>query len=296
MTNGKEQPAKEEGIIIDFEEYINNLESEGLFCPEELDPEEDRDPKEEEISGKGEEEHIQSGGKEMVPNLSTVWNDETRGVGQNNFERRFSCPGCSCWSGITCRWKSPFTYHCDTFKQTLNEESRLLGLRMYETWRLQSDNYYTEQSVRLRHQRGQGTNDLWDYPEMLYNVWDVEIRGCCQYDNVWLYRSSSSSKDAWICVSKLNEINQLQVVYYGCKNYTVVETDGSFDTVFREGLYHTNYCRVVEWEFERIETIQTEADVATWTAKYLKDVTSNEVSRVLTHLPTSFGRGLLRYL
>jgi len=277
------------GIDIDWEDYIHNLEAEGLFANEELGESEDEEEQ------RTEEEQLPSRREELAIDLSSVWNGEVQGIREHPCERRFEACLCDCITGKTCRWRDAFTYNYILGRQVENQESKLLGLCMFETWRLQSDKI-SEEGIRIRLQGRQGTLDPWEYPEGIFDIWDVEIRGCCKDDNVWLYRGIGDYFDARLWITKLNEINKLQVIRYECSKYTILETSQFADKVQWNGHEYWTYSRLVEYQFNWESSFQTETDVDTWTREYVKDDAPFEVKRVFAHLPSASGRGLLRYI
>jgi len=294
MTNGNKFTSSFDEINIPFDEYITNLEAEGFFTEEELG-EESIDEDIEEEAREQKEEYISSRGSELAANLSTMFDIEAGSSGQDYFEGRFISEECSCRPGEACRWEPSSTYYSLLGEKITHEISSVLGLRMWETWRLPC-NSISEESIRVRYQGGQGTFDLWIYPESLLRLENDKISGVCKNDNVWLYRGECGPTFSRLWVGKLTETSNFQIIRYECTGYGVIATSQFTDKIQWNGESYWIYSRLVEWQFEEREVLQTEAAVAFWTSRHEEDEFVDEARNFFTDLHNSSGRGFLRYI
>lgn len=292
MTNGRRFDDTFDDIDIPVNEYISNLESEGYFAEEEL-PEEDEMSEEETFSEK--DEYLSSRGGELVANLSAMFDVETEGIGQNYWEGRFVCERCNCGPGEACRWQPSSTYYSLLGEKIEHETIDVLGLRMWETWRLPCDKI-SEESIRVRYQGGQGTFDLWNYPESLLTLENEQVCGLCSNDTLWLIRGTCGPNLSRLWLGKLAEATRFQIIRYQCTGYQVLTASEHADKVQWNGCSYWIYCRLVEWKFEAREILQTEAAVAVWSSRHEEDDSAYEASNFLTSLHDATGRGFLRYI
>jgi len=285
-------------VVVSLSEYLTNLEDEGVMLEtDEVFEEEmlEGDSEEDDIEGEGSKERLSCGRNELASDLSSMFDDEAGLYQRDYFEGGYRGEVCHCRHGIACRWKSSFTRNSLSGDIAEDTELPFLGLTWVETWRLQSHRF-SEEGLRLRCEGGQGSNDLWDYPEDLCRLEDVQVRRVCENDSLFLFGSRTSAANAGICLVEFAEDKVFQVVVFKCVLYYVAAVAGTTDTIRWNGSEYCLYSRVAEWKFVYEATLQTKTAVDQWCYEHVKDESPDEIERILQDVVSPSGRGLLRYI
>lgn len=290
-----EEEPEGETVNIPFNEYVENLESEGMFAYEQLSDYESESESITEEKREEKEEYLQSRGGELAADISSMFDIERGSDDKYYFEGEFISESCCCSEGITCRWSLSSPYYNSIKREVEDTSSRLLGLCWWETWGLPCDKI-SEEGVRLRYEGRQGSNDLWDCPEYLLRIEEVKVRYCCRDDSIVLFASTNNSSDAWLCHVKLDENDRFQIVCYKCVLYEVVASPGHADKVRWGSREYYIYHRMAKWKFAYLETFQATSIVDLWSTEYLENKSPDQVKRILACVPGSIRRGFLRYI
>lgn len=296
---------------IDTEAYRDICNAAGWFTEEELsDTESEQEQIDNSTTGERrvirvskltdeewEENKRQSslGGEELATHISEMFFGEKERIRQPIIKHIFASEGCHCSKGKTCRRRTSSTHFSFFGQKTTNARSEILGLRMWETWGLQGS-IFSEGSLRLRYEGGQGSSDLWQYPESLHEISGAEVRYCCRNDNLWLFVGKDCEDNARLLDVKFIENTIVQIVLYKYLYYKVTQVSGYSDTIPWGGSTYTTYYRMVEWQFSEVATFQTEAALDLWTSEYWKDYATYETGGVSQDLSGPLRGGVLRLI
>lgn len=236
---------------------------------------------------------LSSPGEEISVDVSPVFAAQTVCARQVK-TGAFYTHGCDCGPRDTCR-RHPSYPRCSIFFQRFQyPQSKTLRLNCWEAWKYQKGRL-SSGDLGLSTQRGSISFDLWNDPTSFYGFTSLEVRHCCQNDQLWFIPGSRLFRNARLLLVKSEEDNRLSVFYF-------VEQKSSLQTCLEvdnplSWLRPANKVdlRLVEYEFMYFAQIQTTTTLSFVSSQFFKDFIGAEANFFLECLSRP-GRGLLRLL